>query len=177
MTMTTDHTPLTEQQLDSYAELAITANHDGLKVDPTIVTTLVDEVRRLQYQRRYLIGQIARQGAASGDADRKLHEFLATPGDETAPTPTPLTDVRAPADSREPLLWNDASGNLLTIHPDCVDDEDRPTVALQVRDVISESCFHVPQTEALRLAADLCAAAGFRDASEWLLAGAVSPTP
>jgi hypothetical protein len=39
--------PLTDEQLDSYAELAITADHDGIKVAPAVVTALVDEVRRL----------------------------------------------------------------------------------------------------------------------------------
>jgi hypothetical protein len=71
----TDH--LTEQQLDSYAELAITADHDGIKVDPAVVTVLVDEVRRLQHQRRYLIGQIAKKDAASGRGDEALRAFLA----------------------------------------------------------------------------------------------------
>ncbi|MFJ2961216.1 hypothetical protein ACIPIC_02765 [Streptomyces collinus] len=74
---------LTEEQLDRYAELAITAEHDGLKVDPTVVTVLVDEVRRLQFQRRFLLKQIAKRDAASGDADRKVREFLAGDGPAT----------------------------------------------------------------------------------------------
>lgn len=82
--MSTDR--LTEEQLDRYAELAITAEHDGIKVDPAAVTVLVDEVRRLQFQCRYLLKQIAKKDAASGEADRKLREFLA--GDEPA-TPAP----------------------------------------------------------------------------------------
>jgi hypothetical protein len=73
----TDQKPLTEQQLDSYAELAITADHDGIKVDPAVVTILVDEVRRLQFQRRFLIGQLAKRDAVSGRGDEALREFLA----------------------------------------------------------------------------------------------------
>ncbi|MEV8033944.1 hypothetical protein [Streptomyces sp. NPDC086182] len=68
---------LTDQQLDNYAELAITAEHDGLKVDPKVVGVLVDEVRRLIFQRSFLMGQIAKKDAKSGDADRAVAEFLA----------------------------------------------------------------------------------------------------
>ena len=75
-------TPLTEQQLDQYAELAITAEHDGIKVNPSVVTVLVDEVRRIQYQRRFLLGQIAKKDAESGAGDRALAEFLAADPDE-----------------------------------------------------------------------------------------------
>jgi hypothetical protein len=77
-------TAITEQQLDQYAELAITADHNGVKVDPAVVTALVDEVRRLQFQRRYLVGQLAKRDAASGEADRKVREFLG--GDQPEPT-------------------------------------------------------------------------------------------
>jgi len=73
----TDPKPLTEQQLDTYAELAITAEHDGIKVDPKVVGVLVDEVRRLIFQRSFLLGQIAKRDAKSGDADRAVAEFLA----------------------------------------------------------------------------------------------------
>jgi hypothetical protein len=69
--------PLTEQQLDNYAELAITADHDGIKVDPAIVTVLVDEVRRLQHQRNYLLRQLAKRDAETGRADEAMREFLA----------------------------------------------------------------------------------------------------
>jgi hypothetical protein len=68
---------LTEEQLDRYAELAITAEHDGIKVDPAIVTALVDEVRRLRFQRQFLLKQIARRDAESGHGDKALREFLA----------------------------------------------------------------------------------------------------
>lgn len=167
--------PLTDQQLNEYAVLAETAAHLGETVNPRTVIELVAEVRRRQQQVRLLLAQIARQGAVSGDADRRLGEFLA--GDEAAPTPTPLTDGRNPAGSREPLLWNDSAGNLLSIYPDCVDDEDRPTVALEIREPIFNGFFHVAQAEAPRLAADLCAAAGFRELSEQLLTDAANPTP
>jgi hypothetical protein len=73
---------LTEEQLDRYAELAITAEHDGIKVDPATVTVLVDEVRRLQFQCRFLLKQIAGKDAASGEADRKVREFLGGTAEE-----------------------------------------------------------------------------------------------
>jgi hypothetical protein len=68
--------PISDEQLDKYAELAITADHDGIKVDPAVVTALVDEVRRRQFQVRHLLRQIAKKDAQSGEADRKLREFL-----------------------------------------------------------------------------------------------------
>ncbi|MEV5942712.1 hypothetical protein [Streptomyces sp. NPDC051994] len=68
--------PLTEQQLDSFAELAITAEHDGIRVDPAVVTVLVDEVRRLQFQRQYLLGQLAKRDAESGRGDDAMRKFL-----------------------------------------------------------------------------------------------------
>ncbi|MFL4904867.1 hypothetical protein ACJ6WF_17170 [Streptomyces sp. MMS24-I2-30] len=69
--------PITEQQLDQYAELAILADHGGDKIPPAIVTALVDRVRHLEQQRRYLIGQLGEKDAASGAGDRALQEFLA----------------------------------------------------------------------------------------------------
>lgn len=163
--------PLTEQQIDDYAILAITADHTGERIDPAVVTVLVDEVRKLQQQRRFLLAQLAKKDARSGDGDRALREFLSGDTADNEPQPsTPLTDDRNPANSREPILWNDAAGNLLSIYPDCMDDEDRPTVALEVREPIFNGFFHVNQAEVPRLAADLCAAAGFRQVSETLLA-------
>ena len=170
----TSQPALTEQQIDAYAVQAITADHEGQQIDPTVVTALVDEVRRIQHQRRYLISQLAKKDAASGAGDKALAVFLGGQTDET-PTSTPLTDSRNPADSHEPLLWNDAAGNLLTIYGDTADDEDRPTVTLQVQDVPGEAFIHVPQAEVPRLAADLCAAAGFRELSEVLLACLAAP--
>jgi hypothetical protein len=76
--VTESTTPLTEQQLDNYAVLAITADHDGVKVDPTVVTVLVVEVRRLQQQRRFLIASMARKDARTGDGNRALADFLGT---------------------------------------------------------------------------------------------------
>jgi hypothetical protein len=96
----TDHQPLTEQQLDSYAELAITADHDGLKVDPAVVTVLVDEVRRLRFQRQYLLRQIAKRDAESGRGEEALREFLA---------------AEQPADPREPFRFVDDDGDYLHI--------------------------------------------------------------
>lgn len=85
--------PLTEQQIDNYAVLAITADHAGERIDPAIVTILVDEVRRLQHQRRYLITQLAKKDAASGAGNEALTAFLggkethAAAGDSDDPTP------------------------------------------------------------------------------------------
>ncbi|MER5653475.1 hypothetical protein ABT076_10710 [Streptomyces sp. NPDC002131] len=75
--MTDQTRPLTEQQLDGYAELAITAEHDGIKVDPKVVGVLVDEVRRLIFQRSFLLGQLAKRDAKSGAAGRAVDAFLA----------------------------------------------------------------------------------------------------
>lgn len=69
---------ITDQQLDDYAVLAITADHAGERIDPAIVTVLVDEVRKLQQQRRFLLAQLAKKDARSGDGDRALAEFLGT---------------------------------------------------------------------------------------------------
>jgi hypothetical protein len=68
--------PMTEQQLDEYAVLAITADHEGNRIAPAIVTELVDEVRRGQQQRRVLLASMARKDARSGDGNRALAEFL-----------------------------------------------------------------------------------------------------
>lgn len=78
-------TPLTEQQLDEYAVLAVTAAHEGSKIDPAVVTALVDEVRRGQQQRRVLLASMARKDARSGEGDRALREFLAAPEAADAP--------------------------------------------------------------------------------------------
>lgn len=79
--------PLTEQQIDNYAILAITADHTGERIDPAVVTVLVDEVRKLQQQRRFLLGRLARKDARSGDGDRALREFLGgEPGPDAAVT-------------------------------------------------------------------------------------------
>lgn len=79
--------PITEEQLDQYAELAITADHDGVKVNPAVVAALVDEVRRLRFQQRFLLRQLAKRDAASGRGDQALREFLggATTGETSAP--------------------------------------------------------------------------------------------
>ncbi|MFI2761360.1 hypothetical protein ACH5A3_21200 [Streptomyces echinatus] len=102
--------PMSEEQLDRYAELAITADHDGVKVDPTVVTALVDEVRRRQFQVRYLLQQIAKRDAASGEADRKVREFLAAeePADDSDPGTRPCghDDYHDPHEwAGRPDLW------------------------------------------------------------------------
>lgn len=70
-------TPPTEQQIDDYAILAITAEHAGERIDPAVVTALVDELRKLQQQRRFLLAQLAKKDAASGRGDQAVRAFLA----------------------------------------------------------------------------------------------------
>jgi hypothetical protein len=173
----TDHTPLTDQQLADIDAVVRNAALIGADIDPATAAALLAEIVRLKQQRKYLITQLAKRDAESGRGDAALREFLAA-DDEATPSgsaPTPLTDARHPDDSREPLLWNDSAGNLLAIYPGCTDDEDRPTVALEVREPVFNGFFHVAQAEMPRLAADLCAAAGFRTVSERLLADAAAP--
>lgn len=147
-------------------------------LDKLHVDQLLAEVRRLRQQKKILLDHAVRKDARSGEADKKLREFLGADEQPHEATPTPLTDSRNPADSHEPILWNDADGNLLAIYPGCVDDQDRPTVALEVREPVFNGFFRVPQNEMLRLAADLCASAGSRDVSEALLACAAdAPKP
>lgn len=74
--MTDQTSPLTEQQLDEYATLAVIADHEGRQIDAAVVTALVDEVRRLQQQRQFLLRQLAKKDAASGAGDRAVAEFL-----------------------------------------------------------------------------------------------------
>lgn len=68
---------MNDQQLDEYAVLAITADHNGDKIDPAIVTALVDEVRKLNHQRNWLLKQSAKKDARTGEGDGVLREFLA----------------------------------------------------------------------------------------------------
>lgn len=83
----TDHTPLTGQQLD---EIEARAAHLHEYGDPTDtraagwkmlagedVPALIADLRRARGQRRFLLDQIARKDARSGDGDRVLREFLA----------------------------------------------------------------------------------------------------
>lgn len=94
--------PITEEQLDKYAELAILAEHDGLKVDPKTVTALVDEVRRLQAQRRFLMRALAKRDAASGNADAAVREFLDPVPDEGPGDEDPVADETAEPDDEIP---------------------------------------------------------------------------
>jgi hypothetical protein len=89
--------PIPEEQLDQYAELAILADHDGIKVDPAVVTVLVDEVRRLQCQSRFLLRAIARRDAETGRGDDAVREFLAPAADGH-----PDTDLDEPDEPDEP---------------------------------------------------------------------------
>lgn len=49
------------------------------------VPALLAEVRRLQGQRKFLLGQLAKKDAASGAGDRALAEFLSGQPDEPTP--------------------------------------------------------------------------------------------
>lgn len=80
----TDLSPLTEQQLDEYATLAVIADYEGRQLDAAFVTALVGEVRRLQQQRQYLLRQLAKKDAASGAGARALAEFLGAEGSPPA---------------------------------------------------------------------------------------------
>jgi hypothetical protein len=84
---------LTDQQLDEYAVLADTAAHIGEDVNPRVVTELVDEVRRLQRQRSFLLGQIAKKDAASGEADKALRELLAADTPDATEAPADREDA------------------------------------------------------------------------------------
>lgn len=53
---------------------------------PTDMAALLAEIRRLKGQRKYLITQLAKRDAETGNADRALREFL---GGETGPTVQP----------------------------------------------------------------------------------------
>lgn len=86
-------TPPTGQQLDEIEtraahlhEYACQDDGEGDTLAGTDVPLLLDEVRRLQDQRRYLIDQLARKDARSGEADEKLREFLSgQPAPDTLP--------------------------------------------------------------------------------------------
>lgn len=68
------------------------------------VPALVAEVRRLQQQRRYLIDQLRRKDAASGEADRKVREFLAA---EPEGEPEPSTRPCGHDDYHDGHPWHD----------------------------------------------------------------------
>lgn len=63
----------------------------------TDVPALLAEIRRLKGQRKYLLDQLAKKDAKSGDADRAVREFLA---DEPAPGAEELTDAPNPVQLR-----------------------------------------------------------------------------
>ncbi|WP_328545383.1 hypothetical protein [Streptomyces europaeiscabiei] len=50
---------------------------------PADVAALLAQIHRLRAQRKYLITQLAKRDAASGEADRKVQEFLAGPTEDT----------------------------------------------------------------------------------------------
>lgn len=81
--MTTDEqiTPA-EIRLAQYGERTSTWStatyNDGTeKALHEIALGLKAEIDRLRAQRRYLVSQLAKKDAASGEADRKVREFLA----------------------------------------------------------------------------------------------------
>lgn len=112
-----NHTPLTDQQLkelealaknvpagpwtyfDSDAELR--GSHGNLLADlwddrlgayftamHAATQPLLDEVRRMRQQRKFLLNQIAKRDAASGKGDKALAEFLAAEPQAEADTET-----------------------------------------------------------------------------------------
>lgn len=108
--------PLTEQQLDNYAILAITADHTGERIDPAVVTVLVDEVRKLQQQRRFLIGQLARKDAASGEGDRALREFLGAEVSAGTAAPAPAVAPLAASQPSEAPVEGETATRAATGH-------------------------------------------------------------
>lgn len=81
-------TPLTDQQLDEYeALIQRTTPLGAATAAPGMATALLAEIRRLKGQRKYLIAQLAKRDAETGDADRKVLEFLGgAPGPIVQPT-------------------------------------------------------------------------------------------
>ncbi|MGS2588055.1 hypothetical protein [Streptomyces hebeiensis] len=90
-------TPLTDQQL---AEIGTRAAHlyefvtlpaEADQLAGADVPALLVEVRRLQHQKKFLLGQLKEKDAASGDGGRALAEFLgAEPDLAAADNPTLL---------------------------------------------------------------------------------------
>lgn len=82
---------LSRQQIDDIEAVINAASHLGADIDPETARVLVDEVRRLQQQRKYLLAQLAKRDAESGSGDAALREFLA--GEEEASTPASGPDT------------------------------------------------------------------------------------
>lgn len=90
--------PLTADTIaDVWEPTGTSRNGEFIETARTAVPALLAEVRRLQQQRRYLIGQLAKKDAASGEGDKALREFLSG-------EPEAETDIAA-ADNPTPLRW------------------------------------------------------------------------
>ncbi len=70
--------PAHEDDDESRATEQMAANAAFLAHARQDVPALVAEIRRLQQQRKHLIDQLAKKDARSGEADRKVREFLAS---------------------------------------------------------------------------------------------------
>lgn len=72
----------------------------------------------------------------------------------------------------EPFIYNDVNGNSLTIHPDTQDEDGIPSVHVEVEQLGYAPAFiPVHQRDALRVATELCHAAGlqaFTERAAWL---------
>lgn len=73
---------LTDEQLAKIGTRAARLHHlvdlpaEADRLAGTDVPALLVEIRRLQQQRRFLLGELATKDAASGAGDRALAEFL-----------------------------------------------------------------------------------------------------
>lgn len=62
---------------------------------------LLEEINRLKGQRKYLLDQLARKDAATGEGDRALREFLDAEVSAESATSAPLAASHGPAGARE----------------------------------------------------------------------------
>jgi hypothetical protein len=76
----------TDTIADVWEPTGMSRNGEFIEAAREAVPALVAEVRRLQTQRRILLGQLARKDAESGAGDKALREFLGG-GDPAAPDP------------------------------------------------------------------------------------------
>lgn len=122
----TSQQPLTDEQLTP-AEIRLaqygqrtstwstaTYNDGTEKALHEIALGLKAEVDRLRAQRRYLIDQLAKKDAASGEADRKLREFLAGPTEE----PETAEPTRTLTESEYNAAWHAVEGAAGEEHAD-----------------------------------------------------------
>jgi hypothetical protein len=75
-------------------------------------------------------------------------------------------------DQSEPFIYNDVDGNSLTFHPDTQDEDGVPSIHVEA-DQLGHATVWIPirQRDALRVATELCHAAGlpaFTERAAWL---------